>query len=108
MDSSNGRLKDRVALKFPPPGTKSSERGDEQYRQSGLSSGSGSGLAGTKRHGKVAVSGKGRGGSQPDLGEQIARPLRDLYDDMLNKPVPDRFLDLLGQLEATSNSPLKD
>jgi anti-sigma factor NepR-like protein len=105
MDS-NGRLKDRVALKFPPPDTKSSERGDEQYRQSGLSSGSQS--AGTKRHGKIAASGKGRGGSQADLGEQIARPLRDLYDDMLNKPVPDRFLDLLSQLEASANSPLKD
>jgi hypothetical protein len=103
---SNGRLKDRVALKFPPPDTKSSERGDEQYRQSGLSSGSQS--AGTKRHGKIAASGKGRGGSQTDLGEQIARPLRDLYDDMLNKPVPDRFLDLLSQLEASANSPLKD
>ena len=105
MDS-NGRLKDRVALKFPPPDTKSSERGDEQYRNGGLTSGAQT--AGTKRHGKVAASGKGRGGSQADLGEQIARPLRDLYDDMLNKPVPDRFLDLLSQLEATSNSSLKD
>ena len=103
---SNGRLKDRVALKFPPPDTKSSERGDEHYRQSGLSSGSQS--TGTKRHGKIVASSKGRGGTQPDLGEQIARPLRDLYDDMLNKPVPDRFLDLLSQLEATSSSSLKD
>ena len=34
--------------------------------------------------------------------------MRDLYDDMLNKPVPDRFLDLLSQLEASANSPLKD
>ncbi|MBV8847972.1 MAG: hypothetical protein JOZ16_00120 [Methylobacteriaceae bacterium] len=105
MDS-NGALKDRVALKFPPSDTKSSERGDEQYRQSGLSSGSQS--AGPKRHGKIAVPVKGRGGSQADLGEHIARPLRDLYDDMLNKPVPDRFLDLLSQLEASSSSPLKD
>ena len=107
MDS-NGRLKDRVALKFPPPGTKSSERGDEQYRQSGLSSGSQSALAGTKRHGKVAASGKGSHGSQRDLGAQIAEPLQELYNDMLNKPVPDRFLDLLSQLEASANSPLKD
>src|SRR5947208_16375976 len=98
MDS-NGRLKDRVALKFPPLNTKSSERGDEQYRQSGLSSGSQS--AGTKRDGKIAASGKGRGGSQTDLGEQVGRPLRDLYDDILKKPVGDRLLERLRELDAS-------
>ena len=56
----------------------------------------------------MVAPGKGRGATQPDLGEQIARPLRDLYDDMLNKPVPDRFLDLLSQLEATASSSVKD
>jgi hypothetical protein len=33
--------------------------------------------------------------------------LRNLYDDILNQPVPDRFLDLLSQLEISSPS-LKD
>jgi hypothetical protein len=105
MDS-NGRLKDRVALKFQPPGTKSSQRGDEQYRSSGLSSDSDNGLAGTKRHGRAGAQ-RGRGKSKGDLGEQIAAPLRNLYDDILSQPVPDRFLDLLSQLETSSPS-LKD
>ena len=107
MDS-NGHLKGSVALKFQSSGTKSSQRGDEQYRQIDLSSGSDHGLAGTKRHGRSGASGKGRSKSKGDLGEQIAGPLRNLYDDVLNQPVPDRFLDLLSQLETTSSSSLKD
>jgi hypothetical protein len=107
MDS-NGRLKDRVALKFQPPGTKSSQRGDEQYRQSGLSSDSDNGLAGTKRLGRAGGQGKGRGKSKADLGTQIGFQLRNLYDDVLNQPVPDRFLDLLSQLETSPGSSLKD
>jgi hypothetical protein len=106
MDSS-GRLKESVALKFGSPGTKSSQRGDEQYRQIGLSSGSDKGLTGTKRHGRAGASSKGRGKSKGDLGTQIGFQLRNLYDDVLNQPVPDRFLDLLSQLETTSPS-LKD
>ena len=106
MDS-NGHLKDSVALKFQGPGTRS-KRGDEQYREADLSSGSDSGLAGAKRHGRSGGSGKGRGKSKADLGAQIGFQLRNLYDDVLNQPVPDRFLDLLSQLETSSNSSLKD
>jgi hypothetical protein len=107
MDS-NGHLKGSVALKFQSSGTKSSQRGDEQYRQTDLSSGSDDGLAGTKRHGRSGAPGKGRGKSKADLGTQIGFQLRNLYDDVLNQPVPDRFLDLLSQLETSSGSSLKD
>jgi hypothetical protein len=107
MDS-NGWLKDSVALKFQSSGTKSPKRGDEQYRTTDLSSGSDNGLAGTKRHGRSGAPGKGRGKSKADLGTQIGFQLRNLYDDVLNQPVPDRFLDLLSQLETTSDSSLKD
>ena len=107
MDS-NGWLKDSVALKFQSSGTKSPKRGDEQYRNTDLSSGSDNGLAGTKRHGRSGAPGKGRGKSKADLGTQIGFQLRNLYDDVLNQPVPDRFLDLLSQLETTSDSSLKD
>jgi Anti-sigma factor NepR len=105
MDS-NGRLKESVALKFHSSGT-TSQRGDEQYRQTGLSSESDDGLAGTKRHGRSGAPGKGRG-KKADVGTQIGFQLRNLYDDVLNQPVPDRFLDLLSQLETSASSSLKD
>ena len=35
-----------------------------------------------------------------DVGEQIGEQLRGLYDDILNQPIPDRFLELLNQLES--------
>ena len=106
MDS-NGHLKDRVALKFQGPETKS-KRGDEQNRQTDLSSGSDNGLVGAKRHGRSGGPGKGRGKSKADVGTQIGFQLRSLYDDVLNQPVPDRFLDLLSQLETSPTSSLKD
>ena len=104
MDS--GGLKG-VALKFQSSGTRSPQRGDEQYRQTGLSSESNDGLAGTKRHGRSGAPGKGRG-KKADVGTQIGFQLRNLYDDVLNQPVPDRFLDLLSQLETSPGSSLKD
>jgi hypothetical protein len=33
------------------------------------------------------------------IGEQIGRRLRTVYNDILAQPVPDRFLDLLRELE---------
>jgi hypothetical protein len=41
-----------------------------------------------------------------DLGEQIGKELRELYDDMLSQPVPDRFVELLNELEKGSISPV--
>lgn len=41
-----------------------------------------------------------------EIGEQIGKELRDLYDDMLSQPVPDRFLELLNELEKASISPV--
>jgi hypothetical protein len=37
----------------------------------------------------------------PKVQESIGRSLRAHYDDLINAPVPDRFLVLLAQLEAT-------
>jgi hypothetical protein len=36
---------------------------------------------------------------KPAIGEQIGRQLRSVYNDVLAQPVPDRFLDLLRELE---------
>jgi hypothetical protein len=36
---------------------------------------------------------------KPAIGEQIGRQLRSVYNDILAQPVPDRFLDLLRELE---------
>lgn len=37
----------------------------------------------------------------PKVQESIGRSLRAHYDDLVNAPIPDRFLVLLAQLEAT-------
>ena len=40
------------------------------------------------------------GNGKPTVGEYIGRELRELYDDVLAQPVPDRFLALLNKLDA--------
>lgn len=37
----------------------------------------------------------------PRVQESIGRSLKAHYDDLVNAPIPDRFLVLLAQLEAT-------
>lgn len=38
--------------------------------------------------------------SKSEVADQISEHLRTLYDDVLKQPVPDRFLELLRQLEG--------
>jgi hypothetical protein len=42
--------------------------------------------------------------AQPEISDQIGRQLRSVYNDVLAQPVPDRFLDLLKDLDAPSSS----
>lgn len=37
-----------------------------------------------------------------DLPQKIGKNLRQMYDDVLNEPIPDDFLDLLTQADSTS------
>ena len=37
---------------------------------------------------------------QPEIQVQIGRQLRTVYDDVLNQPIPDRFMELLQKLDA--------
>jgi hypothetical protein len=37
-----------------------------------------------------------------DMSDVIGQRLRSFYDDASKLPIPDRFLDLLNKLEATS------
>lgn len=37
----------------------------------------------------------------PKVQESIGRSLKAHYDDLINAPIPDKFLVLLAQLEAT-------
>jgi hypothetical protein len=43
-------------------------------------------------------------GSKPEISDQIGVQLRSVYDDILAQPVPGRFLDLLRQLERSTDS----
>ena len=38
--------------------------------------------------------------AKPDVSDQIGRQLRTVYNDVLAQPVPDRFLDLLKDLDT--------
>jgi hypothetical protein len=38
--------------------------------------------------------------AKPEISDQIGRQLRSVYNDILAQPVPDRFLDLLKDLDT--------
>ena len=38
--------------------------------------------------------------AKPEISDQIGRQLRSVYNDILAQPVPDRFLDLLKDIDA--------
>ncbi len=42
--------------------------------------------------------------AKPDVSDQIGRQLRTVYNDILSQPVPDRFLDLLKDLDGLAAS----
>jgi hypothetical protein len=38
--------------------------------------------------------------SKPEISDQIGRQLRSVYNDVLAQPIPDRFLELLKDLDV--------
>lgn len=50
----------------------------------------------------ASTSGTGSAQSAAEPADQFNRKLREVYSDVLDAPVPDRFLDLLAQLDAKS------
>ena len=42
--------------------------------------------------------------AKPEISDQIGRQLRSVYNDVLSQPVPDRFLDLLKDIDAMTAS----
>jgi hypothetical protein len=42
--------------------------------------------------------------AQPEIHDLIGQRLRSFYDEVAKQPVPDRFVELLNQLEAKSSS----
>ncbi len=55
----------------------------------------------------VAVSRIRKTSAKPEMGDQIGLGLRSVYNDVLSQPVPDRFFDLLRQLETASGAQFK-
>jgi len=47
--------------------------------------------------------GKSKGSIDSRIQLEIGRQLRAAYDDIINEPVPDRFLTLLRQLEKSAS-----
>jgi hypothetical protein len=46
-------------------------------------------------------------GLKSEIQEKLGRKLKEVYADVVNEPVPDRFLDLLNQLEEAEQSDKK-
>jgi Anti-sigma factor NepR len=42
--------------------------------------------------------------AKPEVSDLIGQRLRNFYDEVAQQPVPDRFMDLLNQLEAASST----
>lgn len=81
-----------------------------QAPRSRLSRSSGAGnvipMSRTKSPAKVEEQGEAGILSDTDkrrMTEQIGRQLRGMYDGLLNQPVPDRFMELMKQLEGAEH-----
>jgi hypothetical protein len=55
----------------------------------------------------VAACRSRKASGRADVADQIGLGLRNVYDDVLSQPVPDRFFDLLRQLERVGGPQLK-
>ena len=95
----------------PAPGV----RNPRQAPRGGLSRSSGAGnvilMNRKKSPSKIDDEGKTGGLSDADkrrMTDQIGRQLRGLYDGLLNQPVPDRFMDLMKQLESAEPDAERD
>jgi Anti-sigma factor NepR len=75
-----------------------------ENQKSGISSESG--RPGTEATKLVGVPCLKKASSKSEIADQIGLHLRSVYDDVLAQPVPGRFLELLRQLESTSDSRL--
>jgi hypothetical protein len=63
----------------------------------------GKSLAAAARDDTVSRSDASEPGLDRTIQARIGDNLRAMYDDLLQQPVPDRFKDLLGQLERTDD-----
>ncbi|WP_255726422.1 NepR family anti-sigma factor [Microvirga sp. ACRRW] len=58
-------------------------------------------LSGEPTNGKLGTDAKLDSGSQKRIGDQ----LRAMYDELMQQPVPDRFKELLDQLDRKKDGP---
>ena len=59
---------------------------------------------GTRMRTDTHKAGSDRGGAQmdPRIQTEIGKHLRAIYDDVINEPVPSKFMELLEQLERST------
>ena len=53
-------------------------------------------------HGQVGPAKDNADSLDPRIQNEIGKHLRAIYDDVINEPLPDRFMELLEKLERTS------
>jgi hypothetical protein len=49
-----------------------------------------------------STSGRGHAPIDPRIQHEIGKHLRAVYDDVINEPVPDKFMELLEKLERST------
>lgn len=49
------------------------------------------------------MSGRGKPAMDPKVQQAIGKRLRAVYDDVINEPVPDKFMELLAKLERSTS-----
>jgi hypothetical protein len=91
------------------PVTKSTKSGAAAIKTATIRSGESEGFRLTEfAEGAMAsVSRSKKCVGRADVADQIGLGLRNVYDDVLTQPVPDRFFDLLRQLERVGGPQLK-
>jgi len=107
--SANGRGIERIegwlVTENEKRGAQKEARGEKEDMD--LSAGGASGSAGGGAPGKVAENGKAaaeeKHGLSSDLQGHIGRQLRAAFDEVAREPIPDRFLQLLKDLEESGS-----
>jgi len=85
---------DASAAKDESPAKFAARRDEGSHKMNG-------GRCGSPLNREPAVSrSRPNGNGKPGVSEYIGRELREIYDDVLAQPVPDRFLALLNKLDA--------
>jgi hypothetical protein len=104
MDEKSGMKKKPSAVSARPAARAPSGRGPAVPASSGPPTNVQSQAATPDPVLKTQETDNGSAESSPNVKAYIERQLKSVYDDVLNQPIPDRFLELLDVLDKTEGA----